>query len=366
MNILVTGADGFIGRNLLAQLESEGDHRIFRFTHEISQEELHESLDSVDGIIHLAGVNRPKDPSEFYQGNTSLTKDIVDYLNDHQRHPFIVYASSTQVDQDNDYGKSKRQAEQLLIEYASKASAQVSILRFPNVFGKWSKPNYNSAVATFCYNIQRGLPIQISDPANVVTLLYIDDAVRLIKEALESSANQYPEISPTYQITLGELVNKLKSYQLLDKTPLIPENESLLDKYLFATYCSFREPNKLSYSQVKHQTPNSSFAELLKEESFGQVSINVIDPGQTRGNHWHQTKHERFLVIKGSAMIRVRKKYSSEVTEYSVTDQDVTVVEIPPGFVHNIENVGKDQLYTIMWANEIYDQNHPDTYPEEV
>ena len=366
MNILVTGADGFVGRNLLAQLESEGDHRIFRFTRETSQEELQGALNVVDGIIHLAGVNRPKDLSEFYQGNTSLTKDIIDYLIDHQRHPFIVYASSTQADQDNDYGKSKRQAEQLLIDYASKASAQVSILRFPNVFGKWSKPNYNSAVATFCYNIQRGLPIQISNPAIVVTLLYIDDAVRLIKEAMESSANQYPEISPTFQITLGELIYKLQSYKEVDKTPFIPENETILEKYLFATYCSFKDVNTLSYHQSRHKKIYSSFSELFKYSSFGQISLNEIDPGQTRGNHWHQTKHERFIVIKGSAIIRLRKKYSSEVTEYQVNDMDLTVVEIPPGFVHNIENVGKDQLYTIMWANEIYNQNHPDTYPEEV
>jgi UDP-2-acetamido-2,6-beta-L-arabino-hexul-4-ose reductase len=366
LTILITGADGFIGRNLVAQLESEGEHRIFLFTRDTSQRDLHEALDVVDGIIHLAGVNRPKDIKEFYQGNTSLTNEIIDYLIQHQRSPYIVYASSTQAELDNDYGKSKFQAEQLLIDYASKTDAHVSILRFPNVFGKWSKPNYNSAVATFCYNIQRGLPIHVSDPANVVTLLYVDDAVRLIKEAMGSSNNLYPEISPTYQISLGELVEKMESYKHQENTPFIPETDSLLDKYLFATYCSFKDSTHLSYSQVRHQTPNSSFAELVKEESLGQVSINVIDPGQTRGNHWHQTKHERFIVIKGSAVIRLRKKYSSEVTEYAVNDKEVTVVEIPPGFVHNIENVGKEQLYTIMWANEIYDSNHPDTYPEEV
>ena len=241
MTILVTGADGFIGRNFIAQLESEGEHRIFRFTRETSQRELHEALDVVDGIIHLAGVNRPKDITEFYLGNTSFTNEIINYCIQHQRSPYIVYASSTQAELDNDYGKSKFQAEQLLIDYASKTNAQVSILRFPNVFGKWSKPNYNSAVATFCYNIQLGLPIHVSDPSNVVTLLYIDDAVRLIKEAMDSSTVQYPEISPTYEITLGELVEKMESYKHQEKTPFIPESDSLLDKYLFATYCSFKD-----------------------------------------------------------------------------------------------------------------------------
>jgi UDP-2-acetamido-2,6-beta-L-arabino-hexul-4-ose reductase len=366
LNILISGADGFIGKNLRAQLESEAEHCIFLSTRETSTHELQKALDVVDGIIHLAGVNRPKDKSEFYLSNSSFTKEIIDYLILRERSPFIIYTSSTHVELDTDYGRSKYQAEQHLLFYASNMAANVAILRLPNVFGKWSKPNYNGVVATFCYNIQRGLPIHVSDPENVISLLYIDDAVRLIKEAMDSRNILYPEISPTYKITLGELVKKIESYRHQDKTPSVPEKESILDKYLFATYCSFKDTTHLSYSQVKHQTPNSSFAELLKEESFGQVSINVIDPGQTRGNHWHQTKHERFIVIKGSAVIRLRKKYSSEVTEYAVNDKEVTVVEIPPGFVHNIENVGKEQLYTIMWANEMYDSNHPDTYPEEV
>jgi UDP-2-acetamido-2,6-beta-L-arabino-hexul-4-ose reductase len=366
LKILITGADGFIGRNLRAQLESEGEHRIFLFTRETSQQELQQALNLVDGIFHLAGVNRPINPSDFYKGNTSLTKDIVDYLLAGQLNPFIVYASSTQAELENDYGKSKLQAEQLLLEYSSKAKARISILRFPNVFGKWSKPNYNSAVATFCYNIQRGLPVQISDPTNIVTLLYIDDAVRLLKESMQSINAEFPSVTPTYQITLGELVEKLESFKEAEKTPYISSNVSPLDKYLFATYSSFKDDKNLSFTQVRHQTSNSSFAELLKSDSLGQVSINIIDPGQTRGNHWHHTKHERFIVIKGSALIRLRKKYSNELTEYSVSDQNLTVVEIPPGFVHNIENVGQEALYTIMWANEMYDTNHPDTYPEEV
>jgi UDP-2-acetamido-2,6-beta-L-arabino-hexul-4-ose reductase len=367
LKILITGADGFIGRNLRAQLESEGEHRIFLSTRETSERELQEVLDVVDGIIHLAGVMRPNDKNDYHKENTLYTNDIVDYLSSIENNPFIIFASSIQVLMDNDYGRSKLSAENLLLNYSKSKYADVAIFRFPNIFGKWCKPNYNSVVSTFCYNIHRDLEIWISDETNIIPLLYIDDAIKLISKSIETKCKeQYPDIKPIYEISLGNLAQKIKSYKTLEKKNVIPNFNSLFDRYLFTTYMSFKEIESLSYPLISISTSNSKFIELIRNDFYGQVSLNIIESGEIRGNHWHQTKHERFIVIKGSAIVRLREKGQNEIYEFNLSDEHIEVIEIPPGMVHNIENIGSDELYTIMWANEPFDSNYPDTYPEEV
>jgi UDP-2-acetamido-2,6-beta-L-arabino-hexul-4-ose reductase len=368
LNIVITGASGFIAKNLIASLRQTGEHQLFLINRSSTSSELREALNHSDIVFHLAGVNRPQNQKEFYQGNTSLTKDMIAALTSLKKSVPIVFSSSTQAELNNDYGQSKRQAEDALIEYAKENQSPLYIYRLPGVFGKWSKPHYNSVVATFCYQIANQLPVEISDSSKQIELVYIDTVIESFLSCLsQHKKNDYFQtIHPTNEVTLGELASSIEAFHSYKKLVTVSNLTSEFEKQLFATYTSFTPLNELRQSLITHQTKNSVFAEAIKSKSFGQLSINEIEPGAVRGNHWHHTKHEKFLVIQGEGIIRLRDYYSNEVISLSVSGEQLEWIEILPGFVHNIENVGTTPLMTVMWASEIYDTSKPDTFAEVV
>jgi UDP-2-acetamido-2,6-beta-L-arabino-hexul-4-ose reductase len=368
LNIVITGASGFIAKNLIASLRHVGTHQLLLMSKASTIKELRQALSDADFVFHLAGVNRPQDSEEFYQGNASFTKTITSELLSLKKRIPIVFSSSTQALLDNDYGKSKRQAEDVLMEYAKTASAPVKIFRLPGVFGKWSKPNYNSVVATFCHQIANEEPIEISDPSKQIELVYIDTVIDHFLSCLTPSNNTDPllSVSPKVSITLGELASKIKSFQSLRHQITLANLSNPLDKQLFVTFTSFIPLNQLRQPLMSHRTENSVFAEAIKSPSFGQLSINEIQAGAVRGNHWHHSKHEKFLVIQGKGVIRLRNLFSKEVITLPVSGEQLEWIEILPGYVHNIENVGTTPLITVMWANEMYDAHRPDTFAEVV
>jgi UDP-2-acetamido-2,6-beta-L-arabino-hexul-4-ose reductase len=368
LNIVITGSSGFIAKNLIATLQSIDQHQLFFITRQTSNEELKSALQQADFLFHLAGVNRPNDKNEFYQGNQDFTKHLVELLTECNKSIPIVFSSSTQVQLNNDYGKSKKAAEEILEQYAKSNHSRLAIYRLPGVFGKWSQPHYNTVVATFCHQIANQEPIQVSDPSKIIDLVYIDDVIHQFLDELNADNKEisYPEIVSVYSVSLGELAQEIQSFHSSKESHLIRNTESDFIKKLFATYTSFLPSVRLKTKIHGHRTPNSSFAELLKSNSFGQISLNSIEAGAVRGNHWHHTKHEKFLVIQGEGIIRLRLLFSKDVMEFNVSGKHLEWIEIPPGYVHNIENTGSDSLITIMWANEIYNPERPDTYPEVV
>lgn len=368
MNIVITGASGFIAKNLIATLRSIGNHQLFLITKSSTKDELNQALKQADFLFHLAGVNRPQDHQEFYEGNTSFTKSIISELSTLKKNISLVFSSSTQAMLDNDYGQSKRQAEELLIEFANESNSSVFIYRLPGVFGKWSKPNYNSVVATFCHQIANELDIVISDRSKEIELVYIDIVIEKFLGCMTRSKSKdyFFNIEPTISITLGDLAAKIESFQSLKSQITISNLSSVFDRQLFATFTSFISTDRLRQPLMTHRTGNSVFAETIKSESFGQVSINEIEVGAVRGNHWHHTKHEKFLVIQGSGIIRLRDYFSDEIVTIAVSGESLEWIEIIPGYVHNIENVGTSPLITLMWASEIYDSLQSDTYSEVV
>ena len=368
MNIVITGASGFIAKNLIASLRQIGTHQLFLIGKSSTSNELRQALTQAEFIYHLAGVNRPQDNEEFYRGNTSFTKTIISELLQLKKRIPIVFSSSTQALLENDYGQSKRQAEDVLMEYAKTTSASVNIFRLPGVFGKWSKPHYNSVVATFSHQIANDLPIVVSEPSKTIELVYIDTVIEQFVSCLTQPNNKemFLSVSPTVSISLGELASKIKSFQSLKHQITLSNLSSSLDKQLFATFTSFTPLDRLRQPLITHRTENSSFAEAIKSHSFGQLSINEIESGAVRGNHWHHTKHEKFLVIQGKGVIRLRNLFSDEVVTLPVSGEHLEWIEILPGYVHNIENVGTTPLMTVMWASEVYDPARPDTFSEVV
>ena len=368
MNIVITGASGFIGKNLIASLRPVGTHQLFLITKQSTPSQLLEALKQADFIFHLAGVNRPQNNEEFYQGNTSFTNTIISELLNIKKYIPIVFSSSTQALLKNDYGNSKRQAEEILEEYAKSTNSRLSIYRLPGVFGKWSKPEYNSVVSTFCHRIANGMEIQISDGTKVVDLVYIDDVVGHFLDELNQINKEisYLTVGPLYSVSLDELATTIRSFDLSKERLVIPNLSDQFHKKLLATYTSFLPIHRSVVELKTHQTENSLFAELLKSNSFGQVSLNIIEAGAVRGNHWHHTKHEKFLVIQGQAVIRLRTLFSDEVVTLPVSEERLAWVEILPGYVHNIENVGTTPLMALMWASEVYDPARPDTFSEVV
>lgn len=370
MNILVTGAQGFIGKNLCSHLRLLEDTTILEFTRDNSLDDLSKYIDSADFIFHIAGVNRPKNESEFKEHNTQLTEEIIRLLDEKGKKTPILVTSSAQATMDNPYGLSKRAAEDALLTWHKKSEAPVFIYRLPGVFGKWCRPNYNSVVATFCNNIANGLPIEISDPTHTITLTYIDDVVKDFAQHLSPnhvSESGFKEVSRTFDVSLGELSQRIQAIHDIRTSLIIPNLEDLLNKFLYATYISYLPTDAFSYNLTKNSDNRGWLAEFVKSQQFGQVFISKTKPGISRGDHWHKTKIEKFLVVEGEAEISFRKKIDSqEVIRYRVTGDDMEVLDIPTGYVHKIENVGSTDLVTIFWANELLDKENPDTYYEPV
>ncbi len=364
MNILVTGAHGFIGKNLVAWLARHADHHILSFGRQDSWAALAYGLAQADFVFHLAGINRPQTEEEFYIGNAQLTEKICTELAATNRSIPLVLTSSTQAVLDNPYGSSKRQAEEAVIQYTEQTGARTAIYRLPNVFGKWCRPNYNSVVATFCHNIARNLPSTISDKNRVLELVYIDDVVQhFVRElSIDNRQTNYPQVEPTYNISLGQLHELIDSFRQMRQTLVAADFGDPLVHKLYTTYLSYLEEHNFAYALDQKRDPRGSLAEFIKSPAFGQIFVSRTNPGITRGNHYHHTKTEKFLVVEGEAMIRFRHLHSDEVIEYPVCGDEFRVVDIPPGYTHSIQNIGVRELVTLFWASEIFNPERPDTY----
>lgn len=369
--VLVTGSDGFIGRNLCSRLEIEKDVKILRFNKTNTKKDLETYLKKSDFIFHLAGANRPKDEKEFDTVNRGLTENIIDLLEKNNKKTPILMTSSIQAELDNPYGKSKKAAEDALLKFSKLKKTPLYIYRLPNVFGKWCKPNYNSVVATFCYNISHNLPITISDPKNEVNLVYIDEVISDFIKAFNGKTKPHKDgycyIPRSFKITIQELKDNIESFRSSRTTLVIPNHDDDFIRYLYATYTSYLAENDFSYKLNTNIDDRGWLAEFIKSNQFGQIFISKTKPGITRGNHWHHTKIEKFLVVDGTAMIRFRKiNDSKKIISYTVTGNDLTVLDIPAGHTHSIINIGNTDLTTIFWADEIFNKDSPDTYFEEV
>lgn len=388
MNVLITGANGFVGRNLTQRLYALRDGRdrtrpalrideVLLYTRESAPETLAAYCRSADFVVHLAGVNRPQDPEEFTTGNTDLTRTLLAQLRQSGNRCPVLLASSIQASltgryAGSPYGQSKRAAEALLRAYSEQTGAQGLIYRFPNLFGKWCRPNYNSVVATFCHNIARDMPITVSDPAAELELVYIDDLVDELLDAMEGHPHRadagYFRVPVSHAVTLGEIVRLLRSFHDQPQTLLLPQiPDGSFAKKLYSTYLSYLPPEKVAFPLKMNVDARGSFTELLKTEACGQVSVNITKPGVTKGQHWHNSKWEFFIVVAGHGLIRERRIGSDEVIEFAVSGERIEAVHMLPGYTHDIINLSDtEDLVTVMWANERFDPEHPDTYFEEV
>jgi len=373
MNILVTGAKGFIGRNLVAELRHQNLGEIMEFDVDTDTKLLDKYCMKADFVFHLAGVNRPKETTEFMEGNFGFTSDLLEALKRNKNFCTVMISSSTQAALDNPYGLSKKAGEDLMFAYSKETGAKVLVYRFPNVFGKWCKPNYNSAVATFCNNISRGLEITINDRNYMMTLVYIDDILDEMLRVLSSNESgiktgdeKVLEVPVTYSKSLGEIADMIYTFKESRKALTVPDMSDAFSKKLYSTYLSYLPNDEFSYELKMNVDQRGSFTEFLKSPQVGQVSVNISKPGITKGNHWHHTKNEKFLVVSGNGVIRFRAVDSDEVIEYFVSGEKLEVVDIPVGLTHNIENLGHSDMVTIMWCNEIFNPEKPDTYFLEV
>ncbi len=380
MKLLITGAKGFVGKNLCATLKNiaqgkdrsfvpESDLTICEYDLDTAPELLEQWCADCDFVFHLAGVNRPKEQSEFMEGNFGFTSTLLETLKKHQNTCPILLSSSTQAALENPYGKSKLAGENLLREYGRSTGAQVLIYRFPNVFGKWCRPNYNSAVATFCYNIAHGLPITVNDPSVKMRLVYIDDVVSELIAALKGQPHRRDElcyVPVEHEILLGEIADLIYSFRDSRANRTVPNTADAFAAKLYATYLSYLPEDGFSYPLTMNVDQRGSFTEIIRTAERGQFSVNISKPGITKGNHWHHTKNEKFLVVSGNGVIRFRKIDSDEVIEYFVSGEKLEVVDIPTGYTHNIENLGQTDMVTFMWASECFDPDKPDTFYLEV
>ena len=365
-NILITGADGFIGKNLTAGFRQQKEFELLLFDKDDNADKLEEYITSADIVYHLAGINRPKKESEFETGNVEFLENVLTLCKKNARKIPIVLTSSIQADLDNPYGISKRRAEETLMKYGIDNDVKVYVYRLKNVFGKWCRPNYNSAVATFCYNIANDLPITVSDRENVVNLVYVDDIVekfiKITGYKYQDKAKFYHEIDISYSKTLGEVTDLLHKFRASRETCMLPDVNDGFEKKLYSTYLSYLPEDRFSYPLKMNVDERGSFTEFLKSDERGQVSVNISKPGITKGDHWHNTKTEKFLVVYGSGIIRFRQINSVDVFEYRVSGEKLEVVDIPPGYTHNISNTGDSDMVTVMWANEKFNPENPDTY----
>ena len=371
--ILITGAGGFVGKNLVATLRTAGYTDLMLFEKDDTPETLADYCRRAAFVVHLAGINRPTDPSEFYTGNAGLTDTLLANLEAAGNTAPVLVTSSTQAELDNDYGKSKRQAEEAIFAHRRRTGAMVYVFRMPGVFGKWCRPNYNSVVATFCHNVAHGLPIQVRDSAFSLPLVYIDDVVACILAAfdgdvmMDRSVTPICHMHPIHEVTLGRLAELIQGFAAGRTSLAVPDlAPGSFEKKLYSTYLSYLPSDQFSYPLEMHTDNRGSFTEFLRSPERGQVSINISHPGIVKGNHWHHTKNEKFLVVKGEGVIRFRNIFSKEVIEYHVSGDKLEVVDIPCGYTHNIENVGAEDMVTVMWANEAFDPDHPDTFFEPV
>ena len=399
MNILITGAKGFVGKNLVAQLRTiaEGKNKsygeiaigeIFEYDIDSTLEQLDDYCRRADFVFNLAGVNRPQNSEEFMQGNFGFASTLLETLKKHNNTCPVMLSSSIQATlvgryAEGEYGKSKKAGEELFFDYATETGAKVLVYRFPNLFGKWCRPNYNSAVATFCNNIANDLPIMVNDRSTMLELLYIDDLVDEMVAALKGeehhcefdgidtvlkSDGRYCAAPITHKVTLGEIVDLLESFRKQPETLVVPEIPfNSFAKKLYSTYLSYLPKEKVAFPLKMNIDARGSFTELLRSEKCGQVSINISKPGITKGEHWHNTKWEFFIVVSGHGLIQERKIGSDEVIEFEVSGEKIEAIHMLPGYTHNIINLSDtEDLVTVMWANESFDPNHPDTFFEKV
>ena len=368
--VLVTGAKGFIGKNLVLELKNRKTFEIFECDVDTTEDQLAQFAKECEFVFHLAGVNRPQRTEEFMKGNYGFTTKLLEILQKNENRSPILMSSSIQAKLDNDYGKSKKAGEDYILDYGSNNSIATYVFRLPNVYGKWCRPNYNSAIATFCNNIARGLEIKVNDRSTLLTVVYIDDVVNAFIDATEDIVARdddgYCKVSIEDKITLGEIVDTLYSFKDSRKTLSVANMNRGVIKKLYSTYLSYLPEDEFAYDLRMNADARGSFTEFLRTDGQGQVSINISKPHIVKGNHWHHTKNEKFLVVKGTGVIRFRKIGTDKVIEYPVSGDKLQVVDIPCGYTHNIENVGDDDMVTVMWANEPFDKDHPDTFYEEV
>ncbi len=368
--VLVTGAKGFIGKNLVLELKNRKTFEIFECDVDTTEDQLAQFAKECEFVFHLAGVNRPQRTEEFMKGNYGFTTKLLEILQKNGNRSPILMSSSIQAKLDNDYGKSKKAGEDYILDYGSKNSIATYVFRLPNVYGKWCRPNYNSAIATFCNNIARGLEIKVNDRSTLLTVVYIDDVVNAFIDATDGIVARdddgYCKVSIEDKITLGEIVDTLYSFKDSRKTLSVANMNRGVIKKLYSTYLSYLPEDEFAYDLRMNADARGSFTEFLRTDGQGQVSINISKPHIVKGNHWHHTKNEKFLVVKGTGVIRFRKIGTDNVIEYPVSGDKLQVVDIPCGYTHNIENVGDDDMVTVMWANEPFDKDHPDTFYEEV
>lgn len=367
--VLVTGASGFIGKNLHVALRRRQDIEILTFDLENPAGDLDAMAARTDLVFHLAGVNRPHDPKEFTVGNAVLTRKLCGLLAKAGRKATLVLSSSIQASMDNPYGKSKRAAEREALAYAKETGALVHVFRLPNVFGKWCRPNYNSAVATFCHNIAHSLPITVDDPAKKLRLVYVDDVIKAFLAVLEDKSQHegnFAVVPVEYEVSLGEIVDSIRFFKTGRITQQLPNIADAFQRVLFATYLSYLPKDDMAYTLEKKEDQRGMLAEVLKSSGAGQLFFSTTRSGFVRGNHYHDNKVEKFVVVHGQAVIRLQHLITRELVEISVDGKDLKVVDIPPGYTHNIENVGHDDVVTLFWASEMFAPLSPDTYYMEV
>jgi len=387
MKILVTGANGFVGKNLCAQLENirdnkarwykvPGDITLFKYDIDSSEEELEEYCKNADFVYNLAGVNRPKDPKEFMAGNFGFAEKLLSTLKKYGNRCPVMLSSSSQAALDNDYGRSKKAGEDLFFRYAEETGAKVLVYRFPNLFGKWCRPNYNSVIATFCHNIANGLPISVNDPDVMLNLVYVDDVVDNLIACLtgdEYHEGRFCYVPEVYKVRLGDIADILYTFDKGRQNLQIPRVSDKFKKALYSTFVSYLPQEKISYSLDMKCDDRGSFSEFIRTENHGQVSININKPGITKGQHWHHNLVERFLVVSGHGLIQLRKEGVDEngekhpVLSYEVSGDNLQVVEMIPGYTHNLINLSEtEDMVTVIWANACFDPNRPDTYYDPV
>jgi UDP-2-acetamido-2,6-beta-L-arabino-hexul-4-ose reductase len=367
-HILITGANGFIGKNLVLALGRVPDVEVIAADIDTPETTFERGLDAADVVFHLAGVNRPQNEDDFEAGNVGSLERLLVGLELRKKRPLLVLSSSTQAVLDNPYGISKRRAEQVLFEYAARTGTFIRVFRLPGVFGKWCKPDYNSVVATFCYNIARDIPIQILDPSKEIDIVHVDDVVDAFIKVMQdrSEGPPYVEVTPSFRIALGGLAEILGAFKRIRKTLRLTDLSDPLSRRLFGTYISYLPSDGFSYDADCRIDQRGALAELLKADGHGQIFVSRTKPGVTRGNHYHSVKVEKFMVLEGDALIRFRHMSTDETVQYSVSGTQFRIVDIPPGWAHSIENLGLGEMVVLFWASDVFDSARPDTYAAEV